>query len=152
MTELEFGERCREIIEADDFPVTEPFDFDPWISSVVLGFLARHDIKWKASRPVGPGVVIKIDDKYLRFLLVMPKGSYDGQSRDQFYWMIGTDPNNDDHSVHPDVASAYLLRKEFPGTEVTEIRGDDGTAITKLKMPGAQPVVIVWPKGMFGDK
>lgn len=117
MTEHEFGEACKEIIASDDFrPVGEVLPTDgKWTTGLIKQFLTPAGLDWQISTAgVGLGQVIKIHDEYLKYLLSIPAGSYSGQSGSQFYWLIGTDPNNDADSISPDDASLYLIQKTNP--------------------------------------
>lgn len=152
VTEHEFSEKCGQIIKSDDFIDSTADNLDQWGSSIVRGFLDRANIPWKVSRQkVGPGYVIKIEDKYLKYLLIMPHKSYEGQVCDQFYWMIGTDPNNDDHSIDPNAASAYLISIEIPGARIVNVRGDDGSSVTRIAI-GDKSAELRLPPGFLDDK
>jgi hypothetical protein len=152
MNEQELDEKCKEIIKSDDFLTVTRDTLDEWGAKIVGGFLDTVPIPWKVSRKkIGLAYVIKISDEYLKYLLIMPHKSYEGQTCDQFYWMIGTDPNNDDHSISPDTASAYLINKRFPGTRVVDVRGDDGSSVTRITAEG-KSVEVRFPPGFLSDK
>jgi hypothetical protein len=66
--------------------------------------------------------------------------------------MTGTDPNKDDHSIHPDSASAYLLSKTIPGVQIRDVRKDDGSCVTYMKIPGRGEVALVLPPGFLSNE
>lgn len=127
---------------------------DLWASQLAASFLDPHQLGWSisADRADGNSSVIKIDDGYLRYMLVIPQGCYDESICDQWYWMIGDDPNNVDHSIHPDQASAYLLKRTCPGIKVIDVRQKDGPSLTTLQTPDGRKLTVHWPAAFFDDK
>lgn len=156
-TEHQLGEQLRDIIKKDNWQkptIKELAKTDFWASKLVFTFLERAKIGWSVStdRASGNSSVIKIDDERLRYMLIMPQGCYDKSPCDQFYWMVGDDPNNDDHSIHPDQASAYLMAKEYPGIEVIDERQEDGSCRTTLRMPDGREMIVRFPAAMFDNR
>ena len=156
-THHELGKQLRNIISSNDWyhpTIKELNDTDLWASKLVFTFLERHKIGWGVSRKraAGNASVIKIDDERLRYMLILPQGCYDKSPCDQFYWMVGDNPNNDDHSIHPDQASAYLMMKEFPGLEITDERQEDGSCITRMKHPDGREMEVFFPAVLFDNK
>jgi len=153
INEHELGERLGNIIKHGDWIKPKLDRLQPWARKLVATFFDRHGIGWQVSKEkVNEALVVKIDDPRIKYMLVLPHQCYAGQQCDQFYWMIGDDPNNDDHSIHPDQASAYLMAREFPGIKITDERGDDGSCISTMEMPEGNKIVIAFPPGTFSDK
>ena len=112
----EFGEQCKEVIVLGNFRTATLDDLDPWTRTLAQSYLGGLGIAWQvAELPVG--CILKIKDAFLKYLIVMPMGSYEGQTRDQFCWLIGTDPNKDQHTISPDDALVYLLRRRLANKE-----------------------------------
>jgi hypothetical protein len=156
-TENQLCEQFKNIIKKDSWynpTIKELAETDFWASTLVSTFLDRHNIGWSIStdRANGNSFVIKIDDKRLRYMLIMPQGCHDKSPCDQFYWMVGDDPNNDDHGIHVDQASAYLMAKEFPGIKVIDERQEDGSCLTTLQTPDGRETVVHFPAALFDNK
>lgn len=153
MNTAELGEACRQIIQSGEFIDAKPSDLDPWTAMIVQGFLESSKLKWQlATRLVGPTRVIKIFDDKLKYIISMPSGSYDDQPGDQFYWMIGDDPNNDDHFISPEAASAYLLYKQYPGTKIRDVRKIDGSCWTEMTLPDGSVIELLFPPGFLSER
>jgi hypothetical protein len=106
----EFLGQCRQVIAEGKFQKAELGDLDDWSHEIIQQFLTTDNIGWTVViLPVG--CIAKISDAFLKYLIVMPLGCYEGQPCDQFYWLIGNDPNNDKHSITPDNVLVYLLRR-----------------------------------------
>ena len=61
------------------------------------------DVSWElCTEKIGPAELLKLDDDYLKHLLIMPNGSYEGQDCDQFMWLRGSNPNKDEDCITPD--------------------------------------------------
>jgi len=153
MTNDELSEACRQIIQSNNFVDAKLDDLDSWTAGIIHQFLETAKLRWQvASESVGLVRIIKIFDDRLRYVISMPYKSYDEQTCSQFYWMIGDDPNNDDHSISPDAASAYLLSKIHPGIKVEDIRGEDGSCLTRMTLPTGEHVDVAFPPEFFSDK
>jgi hypothetical protein len=151
ITEHEFGVQVHQLIKNGKFEKVDLSKVDDqWARVIIEKFIEYSNIEWSiCSEKVGPASIIKLEDDYLKYMLVMAYKSFEGQKCDQFYWIIGDDPNNDDHAIHPDMANAYLLNKAHPGTSITDIRHDDGSNTTKMTMPDGRRAIIKFPKEMF---
>ena len=153
MNSDELSEACRQIIQSNNFVDADVADLDAWTVGIVRGFLETANLQWQvAKESVGPVRIIKIFDDKLKYVISMPYKSYDEQTTDQFYWLIGDDPNNDDHGLSPDAASAYLMSKTHPGIRMQDIRKDDGSCLTRMTMPNGEHFDVFFPPGFLSDK
>lgn len=153
MTNDELSEACRQIIQSNKFVDAKCNDLDTWTAGIVRQFIETANLRWQvASESVGPVRIIKIFDERLKYVISMPFRSYDEQTCSQFYWMIGDDPNDDAHGISPDTASAYLLSKIHPGIKVEDIRGEDGSCLTRMTLPTGEHIDITFPPGFFSNK
>lgn len=153
ITEHEFGAQVHQLIKNGKF---EKMDLskvdDQWARGIIEQFVEASNIEWSiCSEKVGPASIVKLEDDYLKYLLVMTYKSFEGQICDQFYWLIGDNPNIDEHAIHPDMASAYLLNKHHPGINIVDVRHGDGSSVTKLTMPDGRRAILRLPKEMFDN-
>ena len=80
----EFSEQCRQVIAKGEFQKAELTDVDDWSHLIVKGFLTTDSIGWTVAKmPVR--CVVKVDDAFLKYLITMPVGCYEGQPGEQFY-------------------------------------------------------------------
>ena len=149
LTNEEFGEKAHQLIKTSTFTKTNPTS--PWAKSLLM-FFNGTGITWeRCTERVGPAEILKLDDDYLKYLLIMPHQSFEGQECDQFIWMIGTNPNRDEDCITPDEASAYLLQKAIPGLKVTDTTDEHGNKTTRLQL-GDKDLQVKFPKEMFDHK
>ncbi len=107
MTDIELREYIHTKILEDKFhniPNEELYDW----TQLLLHFFEGTHINWKTCK-TEKIEILKLDDVFLKYLISIPNGTYQGQDTDQFVWMCGTDPNNDDDCVFPDDASIHLV-------------------------------------------
>jgi hypothetical protein len=123
---------------------------DPWTRSLLM-FFDGTGIEWElCTETAGKAEIIKIYDDYLKFLLSIPHGTYQGQETAQFLWMVGPDPDKEGDTISPDDASSYLIRKRFPGTKITHSRDNMGREITDIESKGRR-IRAVFPKRRTDD-
>lgn len=152
LTMDQLGEEFRKIIHSGEFYKPKLEDLDEWTQRTINTYLVRPGVEWECSRDmVGPARVIKLNDDRLRYLLIMPHKSYDTQKCDQFYWLCGDDPNNDDYAVLPDTAGAYLISKIIPGLQIIDERAEDGSCLSKMKLNGEIIAEVHFPPGFLSD-
>ena len=119
LTNEQFGHKAHQLITTANFAKRQPTH--QWAKSLALTFL--QDINYEiCEQTIGQAEILRLDDKYIKYLLCMPYQSYEGQDRDQFMWLIGTDPNNDDDGITPDDANIYFIEKKFPGLRIEDIK------------------------------
>jgi len=121
ITEHELGEQARQLIKNGTFEKTNLHTIkDEWAVGIISQCIESNNIEWSiCTEKIGPTSIVKLEDDYLKYVLIMTHKSYEGQECDQFYWLNGDNPNIDEHGVHPDVASTYLLKKTYPDIELT---------------------------------
>jgi hypothetical protein len=153
ITEHELGEQAHRLIKNNKFEEIDLQNIeDEWAVKIVGMFIEPHNITWSiCAEKIGLTSIVKLEDDYLKHILIMPYKSYEGQKCDQFYWLTGDDPNIDEHGIHPDVASAYLLNKSCPGIKLTDVKHDDGSSVTKMTLPNGKQVILRMPKKTFDD-
>jgi len=153
ITERDLGEQAHQLIKDGAFEKTELHTIeDKWAVGIISQFIESHDIEWSiCTEKIGPTSIVKLEDDYLKYILIMTHKSYEGQKCNQFYWLIGDNPNIDGHGIHPDMASAYLLKKLHPNIELTNIRHEDGSATTKMTFPDGKQSVLRMSKEIFSD-
>lgn len=153
MTEDQLLEKCRQAIQSGEFVDTTTESLDPWTATLAQQFLQTAQLRWQISQyTVGKARIIKICDQRIKYLISLPNGSYQEQKSDQFFWLIGDDPTNADHLIHPDMASAYLLSKAYPGIRIRDIRAEDGSCLTQITLPNGSTAEIHFPAELFKDK
>jgi hypothetical protein len=99
----------------------------------------------RAVETVGNATCLKIDDKIIKYLVILPLGSYDGQKCNQFVCFGGL-PLNDDTAITPDAMSMRLLERSHPGLKTQTITDDAGNTIHRL-LKGQSQVLSLWPRG-----
>ena len=153
ITEHDLGEQARQLIKDGAFKKTNLHAIkDKWAVGIIDQFIESHDIEWSiCTEKIGPTSIVKLEDDYLKYILIMTHKSYEGQKCDQFYWLTGDGPNIDEHGIHPDMASAYLLNKSCPGVKLTDVKHNDGSSITKMTLPNGKQVILRMPKKTFDD-
>lgn len=95
---------------------------------------------------------MKVFDDYLKYMLVVPLGAYDGQVCSQFVFLINT-PFGDDTAITPDQASIYLMHKTNPEIKVVNVKDKDGndTVYVTNRITG-QKAQISFPKELTDPK
>jgi len=153
ITEHDLGEQARQLIKDGTFEKISLHTIkDKWMVGIINQFIEAHDIEWSiCTEKIGPASIIKLEDDYLKYVLVLTHKSYEDQKCDQFYWLIGDNPSIDEHGIHPDVASTYLLKKSHPDVELTNIRHEDGSSTTKMTLPNGKQSVLRMSKEMLND-
>ena len=153
ITEHDLGEQARQLIKNGTFEKTDLCAIeDKWVVGIIGQFIESHGIEWSiCTEKIGPTSIVKLEDDYLKYILIMTHKSYEGQKCNQFYWLIGDNPNINEHGVHPDVASAYLLKKAHPDIELTNITHEDGSSTTKMILPDGRQSVLRMSKKMLSD-
>lgn len=153
ITEHDLGEQARQLIKNGTFEKTDLCTIeDKWVVGIIGQFIESHGIEWSiCTEKIGPTSIVKLEDDYLKYILIMTHKSYEGQKCNQFYWLIGDNPNINEHGVHPDVASAYLLKKAHPDIELTNITHEDGSSTTKMILPDGRQSVLRMSKKMLSD-
>lgn len=106
---------------------------EPFGRMLLKVFVEQAKINWQiAKQKIGSAYVIKLDDEFLQYLDVFP----DSQ---EYMWCI----DNHHDSVHPDVASEYLIRKSFPGIETDlVIDNDSGNSVLRLKKDDSELTIV----------
>ena len=153
ITEHELGEQACQLITNGTFKKTDLHAIkDNWAVGIIDQFIESHGIEWSiCTEKIGPISIIKLEDDYLKYVLIMTYKSYEGQRCDEFYWLNGDDPNIDEHGVHPDEASAYLLKKARPDIEFANVRHKDGSSTTEVTFPDGRQSILKMPKKMLSD-
>lgn len=98
---------------------SNPLPFTKMIISSYLEHGNKVVVPYKCSSIILGCQVVRLSDQWLKYVVVMPKGAYDGQSKDQFIWYSGSDLANDECAITPDDVSAYLINKLYPDVNVT---------------------------------
>jgi len=144
ITEYEFGAQAHQLIKNGKFEKVNLSKVDDqWAQGLIEQFVEQHHIEWSiCSEKIGPASIVKLEDDYLKYMLVMTYKSFECQKCDQFCWLIGDDPNIDDHAIHPDMASAYLLNKDHPGINIVDVRRGDGSSVTEMTMPDGRKAIL----------
>ena len=153
ITDHELGEQAHQLINNGTFKKTNLHAIkDKWAVGIISQFIESHSIEWSVcTEKIGPIFIIKLEDDYLKHLLIMTHKSYEGQKCDEFYWLNGDNPNIDEHGIHPDVASTYLLRKAHPDIEGTNITYETGSSTTEITLPDGRQSVLRMSNNMLTD-
>lgn len=91
----------------------DPLPFAAQLASTFLTSKGKQIIKYEFSSIILGCQVIKLYDDWLKYVVILPNGSYDGQSEDQFIWFTDHELA-DENAVMPLDVSMYLIAKEFP--------------------------------------
>src|SRR5262249_53192447 len=122
---IEEGHQTFRIASLDDLP--------PFGRAVITTYLTHNlYIPWQLGNiNIGSSYIIKVLDKGIAYLLILPNGSYHNQTTDEFvfYWK--------DHKTQmsPDQASMYLIKKANPDLKIRTIKNDDGDTIHEFTGP-----------------
>ncbi len=92
----------------------DPLPFAAQLASAFLTTNGKQVMKHEFSSIILGCQVIKLYDDWLKYVVILPKGSYDGQDRDQFIWFTDCELIEENAVIPLDV-SMYLIKKNFPG-------------------------------------
>jgi len=115
-----------------NFHPAKPNDLDTFGRSIVTTFLSG--LHWELGDvKIGNSYCLKLSDEFLHYLDILP-------DTQQFMWCT----INHHDSIHPDVASAYLLTQQLPGATATcTIDDQSGTRTILIRQPNGQGIRIL---------
>lgn len=109
---------------------------DTWTRQLCDVYLYSNGLRYQVSQPFSLDgkescFIVKVQDNYLKYLLVVPFGAYNGQVCSQFAFYTNS-PFGSDTGITPNQASVYLINKIHPGLKVVHVKDNDGNDTTLI--------------------